>query len=188
MSGHIQSDSTSFTSGMQGMEANVPHSSRRPNAREQNDSFNDSQSGRGSVIISGSNNIHVGSNISLGVQKQTRRVRPRTVPPDVAALFRCTTMVTDRQLMTASRYTGAAWRDVARRLGFLAGETDQFEFRVDSLREACFRMFRAWREKESSGATVEKLVKALWDEGAYDVVLKLPEASSSKEVYAAKCP
>ena len=46
--------------------------------------------------------------------------------------------------------------------------------------QVSFRLLQAWREKESSGATVERLAKALWDEEAYDAVLKLAELSAAE--------
>ena len=52
-----------------------------------------------------------------------------------SALFRCGSVVTERQALTASRYIGVTWRDLARRLGFLGAETDDFEYRADSLKE-----------------------------------------------------
>ena len=58
-----------------------------------------------------------------------------TVGVGRTALFRCGSVLTERQALTASRHIGGAWRDLARRLGFLGAETDDFEYRADSLKE-----------------------------------------------------
>ena len=42
-----------------------------------------------------------------------------------------------------------------------------------------FRLLQAWRERESSAATVQRLARALWDEEAYDAVVKLAELTDS---------
>jgi len=171
MSGKIQSDAVSFDTSSQPVAANASNNQERSNSGTDMAS----EAPPGSIVISGSRNIHVGSNVNVGIKSRAIKRPPAHIPPAVSAMFRCSREVTDQQMLTTSRYLGAAWRDVARRLGFLGGETEEFEYRVDSLREACFRMLTAWRERESSAASLEALVKALWDEQAYDVLFKLVE-------------
>ncbi|KAF0294099.1 Receptor-interacting serine/threonine-protein kinase 1 [Amphibalanus amphitrite] len=164
----IQSDAVSFEPAM-GTYRPMNTSSPSQQAPE-------TGSGGSSVVVHGSSHVHVGSNVTLcGALKKPRPRRPPDSTPQLIALFRCSSMTTDRQLLTASRYIGIGWRDLARRLGFLGAETDDFEYRADSLQEISYRLLRAWREKESSAATVERLAKALWDEEAYDAVVQLAQ-------------